>query len=431
MLKQMINQKQLYIVCCFFILSSVLGILFPQDWAGWLVCGISFYVILLIPEIKTDKKLFVICLLVLLAHHVVSVMNAHFIPVYGASLDAVSFHKKALEVAKTSIFLKGIGAPFFTNLLGIAYKLNPSQFFGQELTILAFTFFLVFLTKLMDLLELKRGKVLVIAILGFMPHIFLWTSVILREAYQILFLCAGIYFGLLYKIHQKKFFYLIMSVLALTMFGLLHRALIFYAPFLFLLMMIWPFSKKKRTFTYWLTYLLIAAGLCALFLIFLLHTDARIIVSDMVRKMIMTFSQYRESTLVEYSGYSTYFVPINPTNTIGLIYSIFNVWLYYLFSCVVTQVSFWFIVYVFLNVLLRILLIFFIIGSFFKKQFVKFHRTYLFLFIVYLSLTLLWAIGVANYGTALRHQITTEWIIIMLGIPFILNFLKILAMKVN
>jgi len=37
-------------------------------------------------------------------------------------------------------------------------------------------------------------------------------------------------------------------------------------------------------------------------------------------------------------------------------------------------------------------------------------------------MTFLWAMGTVNYGTSIRHHILTNWIIIIIGGPVLIDF---------
>jgi hypothetical protein len=37
--------------------------------------------------------------------------------------------------------------------------------------------------------------------------------------------------------------------------------------------------------------------------------------------------------------------------------------------------------------------------------------------VLYFSMTLMWAVGTTNYGTAIRHHMLSWWIIVIVGIP--------------
>jgi hypothetical protein len=51
------------------------------------------------------------------------------------------------------------------------------------------------------------------------------------------------------------------------------------------------------------------------------------------------------------------------------------------------------------------------------------------LMIGYFILTCIWAVGTTNYGTAMRHNITQNWIIILLGWPVIFSVIKLNLQK--
>ena len=53
------------------------------------------------------------------------------------------------------------------------------------------------------------------------------------------------------------------------------------------------------------------------------------------------------------------------------------------------------------------------------------------MFSVYLIITFVFALGIGNYGTVLRHQIITNWIIILFGTPFIMWFLMSFFEKIT
>lgn len=51
------------------------------------------------------------------------------------------------------------------------------------------------------------------------------------------------------------------------------------------------------------------------------------------------------------------------------------------------------------------------------------------LFLIYLAITGMWALGVVSYGAAIRHHIQTNWILVLLGVPIISGYLR--GMKFN
>jgi len=46
------------------------------------------------------------------------------------------------------------------------------------------------------------------------------------------------------------------------------------------------------------------------------------------------------------------------------------------------------------------------------------------LFIIYLAVTAMWAIGVVSYGASIRHHVQTNWILVLLGVPIISEYIS-------
>jgi hypothetical protein len=93
----------------------------------------------------------------------------------------------------------------------------------------------------------------------------------------------------------------------------------------------------------------------------------------------------------------------------------------YLFAPFPWQVTNWLDVYGVAESLLRLLLITFSIISWYRTDGVQ-HRIWGLLLVIYFSMTFLWALGTVNYGTSIRHHILTNWIIIILGGPVLIDF---------
>jgi hypothetical protein len=66
-------------------------------------------------------------------------------------------------------------------------------------------------------------------------------------------------------------------------------------------------------------------------------------------------------------------------------------------------------------------LIFFSILFWFRAEGIQ-RRIWGLLLVIYFSMTFLWAIGTVNYGTSIRHHVLTNWIIIILGGPVLIDF---------
>lgn len=45
------------------------------------------------------------------------------------------------------------------------------------------------------------------------------------------------------------------------------------------------------------------------------------------------------------------------------------------------------------------------------------------LFLIYLAITSMWALGVISFGAGIRHHVQTNWILVLLGVPAISQYI--------
>jgi hypothetical protein len=69
----------------------------------------------------------------------------------------------------------------------------------------------------------------------------------------------------------------------------------------------------------------------------------------------------------------------------------------------------------FVENIVRVILIFFAIKSFLKLK-ISYKTPVLFLLIMFLMLELLWAVGTVNWGSAVRHHVPAMGILMLIGI---------------
>ena len=44
--------------------------------------------------------------------------------------------------------------------------------------------------------------------------------------------------------------------------------------------------------------------------------------------------------------------------------------------------------------------------------------------LLYFTITFLWAIGTVNYGTSIRHHVMSWWILTVVGVPSLMQYLR-------
>jgi len=70
-----------------------------NDWPGWLLIFLSFFIVYKFWKARKDKKITLAVGFVLLLHHFIAIINTYFFTFLGAEPDPVNFHRHAIEWA--------------------------------------------------------------------------------------------------------------------------------------------------------------------------------------------------------------------------------------------------------------------------------------------------------------------------------------------
>jgi len=404
-----------------------------HDWPGWLLILLSFYIVIgFRKKWKDDNLTFALCF-ILAMHHVMALINTYLFTIHGADADAVRFHRLAVEWVGSGKLSITVGAEFYQQLLGIFYRIfSPSHLFGEELSIIAFLFSCLVLVKLIDLVNLKKYQVGLLLMFGLLPTNLVLCSVTLRESYQILFFMLAIYWGLRFHLDPIKGAMILCIVSALIM-GFFHKALILYMLFLLPLLFLWfpkqvsgspdsrwRFSRKR--------FVVIGAILILIIVILIIGVLSEIQGLEALASLFsgrgLKFAvDYRTILMFEVApdARANYGIMLDTSSLGPLIKTTFLAYIYYLFAPFPWQITNWLDVYAFAESLLRFILIIFSLIYWYKAEGVKRCLGGL-LLIIYFSMTFLWSVGTVNYGTSIRHHMLTNWIIIILGGPVLIDF---------
>ena len=405
-----------------------------NDWPGWLLIFLSFFILYKFWKAKKDKNLTLAIGFVLLLHHFMAIINTYFFTFPGAEPDPVNFHHSAIEWAVSGKLIFSFGANFYEQLLGIFYRIfGPSQLFGEELSIFAFLLSCFVLIKIIELLNISKYTVLLLLIYGLLPTNLIFCSKILRESYQILFFMLSIYWGLRFHLKPAKGAMTFCIFSALIM-GLFHKALILYALFLVPVLFLffpqqisgslsnrWCFSKRR-----WIFFGLALIIVVGIFIIGDLNNVKGLGVTGafLSGKGLKYAMEYRINLMFVHlsNARADYDIMLDVSSVFSLMKSVWLIYIYYLFAPFPWQVGNWLDIYGAAESLLRFLLITFSIVSWYRTDGVQ-RRIWGLLLVIYFSMTFLWAIGTINYGTSIRHHVLTNWIIIILVGPGLIDFM--------
>ena len=394
-------------------------------------------------ELRKSRAIIFAYWVVIVLHQVVAFLNHYLYAigergVVGAQSDAnQGFHDVAKELAlngellyrdvylsvplSLDSFLKA-GSYFYYEMLGSFYQwFGVSHLFGEQLSILVFAFSCIVFLKIMRQLGLEHYRASCLFCFGALPTMVLLGSVTLRESYQVFFFMLAVYSGVKIsnseKLHIASIFY--MAIAALLM-GLFHQALTVYAVFMIFLFLIYSARLISRLGNIKKLHLIAVGVIPFIFLGLVLMSKTNVISFVYFRRLIDfsifdAIASYREASLFKF-GRTSYVVPLDSSSIFMMIYSLLKVYSYYLFKPFPWEIHNAIDMYAFWEVLTRITLICFSLFEWRKAVGLR-KRLLGLMLLLFFSMSILWSVGTTNYGTAIRHNMLTWWILIIMGVP--------------
>lgn len=391
------------------------------DWAGWLTLYATFALPPLFLSLRRRRKLILAIWGTLAIHHLVAIWNAYFTAALGAGADAVAFHRNAVNISMIGGWDFGVGARFYATALALCYSVvGPSNFFGSETSIFAYTLSCVVLVRMLDLLKIERHQMACVLIFGLHPAIILFGGTTLREAWQILFFMQSVYCLLRFRQNAMPDA-LFWGVSSALMMGWLHKGLIVYALFLvpyalFSRMGIRSSLSMQRVLGIFLTGT-VAAGIAAAILTGSLpHAPTlKALAEGDALDYAANYRRGGEEARAEYG------ITLDASSPAAFAMSLPLVYVYYMLAPFPWQIRTALDVFAALDGWFRIMLLFFALYTPRSLPPGSLSRIRQFLLVLYFSMSILWSLGTHNYGTAIRHHIIPLWILIVLGIPPLLD----------
>jgi hypothetical protein len=279
--------------------------------------------------------------------------------------------------------------------------------------------------KIIEQLRIERYKTLSFIFFGALPSVVLHGSVTLREPYEVLFFMLAVHYGLKISIGRKmnlsSVFLLVVSALLM---GVFHEALLIYSVFLIVIFAVWsprPLSRFGNIKKLHLT----AMVAVPLFLLCIVTASAEgftglrfILVffngwdNDLILRNITTW----RTGVTSMQGRAVYGIIFDRTSIFTMTISTIKIYTYYLFAPFPWMVKSILDIYGFLESILRMTLIYFSLKHWLNACGEQRRLLWLML-VLYISMSLMWAMGTTNYGTAMRHNIVTWWILAITGVP--------------
>jgi len=411
-----------------------------------ILIALSYFMILLINRVSRSNAAFLL-IAILSFRHIVAYLYAFHLSLPENEVDPARFMELAGECINFD-YCGYLGVHLYTNYLAKMLIIGKSLYFVYLLNILFFVFSIYYFIRISELLGLKGNRKMFLVLYGLWPSVVFFTTLHYREPFELYFLIAGIYYGLAGN-KDDNTARLFASMVLLFLMGLVHiKGLLYLSPVIFLILLLYrmPYSvlavAKRSVF-------LVIMSIGVYFAQDMYQADINIVESrsqeivitgkavekvngevknkyvrspaqeiNIIDSLMDKVMDYRTRLLDKNTVRTAFLSTIDDKNISIFITTYFTVYFEYLFSPFVFQVTTLndFIAYV--ESILRLVL--FIAAL---VMFKRLPQTRV-LFLIYLIITAMWAIGVVSYGASIRHHVQTNWILIILGVPVLSRFIR-------
>ena len=362
---------------------------------------------------------------------VIAFFNGFVGPTYGSSDDALGFHLNAVGYSQNLVFDGFVLTYIYSYILGIFYFITTdSLFLGSALSALGWLASAFNLIRIMRILSFKMSdqwRVMLIYVL--IPTSLMYTSVTLREPFQLLFINLAVYAALKIYFHRSNAHWLVLF-LAVVGMGSLHGALLAFGIFIIAGTLFLSTSRNRKGISFTKFILVTPIVILCLFYGFELFMSLTSYGDRLDDGLSAAVQVYQEGTLSDaYDARANYRTEVIDANGLGgfilsLPYFLFQ----YLFEPMPWKISSIIDVIALLENMLRFWLIWnalkYLVGTYLNKPMFVAHnafgnrRFYLFIFLSYLLIESLWSLGTSNWGTASRHHVPSLGLLLVVGFVY-------------
>ena len=361
---------------------------------------------------------------------VIAFVNGFVGPTYGASADSLGFHEVAVlfsqNLADDSFLFNNI----YPSLLGVFYSITTDHLFlGSALSALGWLASAFILLRIMRILSFKMSNQWrVMLIYALIPTSLMYTSVTLREPFQLLFINLALYAALKIYFHRSNAHWLVLF-LAVVGMGAMHGALLVSSTFVIVGTLFLLTSRNRKGVSFTKVVLVTPIVILCLFYGFSLFTSLTSYGDRLDDGLDVAVRVYQEGTLSdgEYAR-ANYRTDIEIDGLGGLILSLPTFLFQYLFEPMPWKIGSMVDVIALLENMLRFWLIWnalkYLVGSYLNKpmfvahNYFGYERCILFIFLSYLIMETLWSLGTSNWGTASRHHLPSLGLLLVASFAY-------------
>ena len=361
----------------------------------------------------------------------IAFVNGFIGPTIGASDDSFGFHLMAVEYSQSLVIDVFVLTHIYTYILGIFYFITTdSLFLGSALSALGWLASAFILLRIMRILSFKMSSQWrVMLIYALIPSSLMYTSVTLREPFQLLFINLALYAALKIYFHRSMAHWPMLLLAAVGM-GVLHGALLVTGIFIIVGTLFLITSRNRKGVSFTKVVLVTPIVILCLFYGFSLFTSFTAYGGRLDDGLSIAVQVYQEGTLSSaYDARANYRTEVAINDGLGgLILSLPSFLFQYLFEPMPWKISSIVDVVVLLENMLRFWLIWnvlkYLVGSYLNKPmfvarnyFVN-ERFIFFIFLSYLLMETLWSLGTSNWGTSSRHHVPSLGLLLVASFAY-------------
>jgi hypothetical protein len=399
----------------------------PNDWFGILIIMFIYGIVISNKYFNSNKRIVFTIFVITSIKLLISITNNYYYIIYGAGDDAARFVQDASKIvlSNSPINLITTGSSGFINFLAFIYKyLGISTFTSQNISILVMVLSMIFLLKVSRILNKEKYNVPILILFAIQPATLIYTSITMREPFQILFFTMTTYYVLvMLKTNKFNILFFIKFLISATILGMLHNGLLVFSLLLILIGISSFIPTKLGKFRFLLI------GVIALFLIPLLVATLSVLnistgASDaLISGNITSYIEGYRYGGTDVDSSASYHAVFDTTNTITMFFSGFSVFFNYMLAPFPWQLRGPIDLIAISENAIRIFLI---VGAFkayksISSTEVAYKRMYKYTILLFFTMEYLWALGTINWGTAIRHHLIPFGLIIILGVEWFMK----------
>ncbi len=382
--------------------------------------------------LRRDEKAAQAYLFAIFLHIVAAVVYVYVPGVLPPRGDAVHFHKIATALQTTDLWPFGLSSTLYKWCLAYVYSwVGPSWLFASTISMYAFALSVIVLVKFMELLDVREGKGLAILLFGALPTAVLYGSVPMREPFQVLFCMTSCYAMLRFRKGGNPI-YLLASIVFAVLMGMLHKGLLIFAPFMIIIMLLVSSDRdagkqisKGRVWLHRLMAVGLAAGLLGAMSTVtdkLEGVQGTAVLTTVTNEGVTDLASKYRSDEAQTKGRTAYGVGMDASTPTRFVISMIVIWFHYMFVPLPWQVRNLMDIMAFSEVVLRAVTMYAIFRVWWSGNHPH-RQAIVMLMLVYMTMAALWASGTTTYGTATRHHMVHQWVVVVLGVPALLQLM--------